>query len=190
MRKWLWTLVLILLCGPAQAGLRTKLGLHYSLLLDQHGKTIVTSLLEGLESGDSFRLSIRPGQKCYVYLVAQREPDEFRLLYPHGKTQRGKNLLPKKKAFVWPQEGWLKVDRHKGTERMYLILAAERIYELEARFALSEKSFPESVMLDIRDRYQADSTYSRELDDENVKVKFKSRGVSAVLIEEITLRHM
>ena len=191
MRKWLSILVLALVAGTAHAGAaKKKIGLTYSLLLKQGGALVAASVLDGLESGDSFRLSIRPGQDCYAYLIVQRSPDDFRLLYPTVDVRRGKNLLHKKEEFVWPQKGWLRLDRESGTERVYLILSAERIFELEARHALEERKFPESVLLDIRDRYQSDTSYSREMDDERVRVRFKSRGLPAVLIEEITVRHM
>lgn len=192
MREWIWLLALGLLCGTAQADpVRKKIDLTYNLLLKEGDALVATSVLEGLETGDSFRLDIRPGQKCYAYLVVQRRPDDFRLIYPSVRSHRGKNLLAKKEALIWPPDGWLRLDGRHGTERMYLILAAERIYELEARFALSDKSFPESVLLDIRDRYHTEeSTYRRRIDGGGVHVKFRSRELPAVLIEEITLRHM
>ena len=191
-RLWLSVLALGLLSTAAQADpVRKKMGLTYNLLLKQGDSFVSTSVLDGLESGDSFRLKVKPGQKCYAYVVAQRSPDKFRLLFPNHDALRGKNQLPRKAEFVWPTDGWLRLDGHKGTERMYLILSAERIYELEARFALADKSFPESVLLDIRDRYHAENNfYRRQIDDDGVHVKFKSRERPAVLIEEITLRHM
>ena len=159
--------------------------------MKQGNALVSTSVLEGLETGDSFRLNIRPGQKCYAYLVVQRKPDDFRLLYPSTREDRGKNLLAKKEEIVWPGDGWLRLDGRHGTERMYLILSAERIYELEARYALADKSFPESVLLDIRDRYHTENNfYRRQIDEEGVHVRFRSRELPAVLIEEITLRHM
>lgn len=211
MRKWLSILALGLAvwCVPVGDGegtfwsisfwnntanaapLKNKIGLTYSLLVNQNGSTSTTGLLEGLESGDSFRLNIRPGQEVYAYLVVQNRPNRFQLIYPHNGSRRGKNLLRKKEDFVWPQEGWLRLDKKSGTERMYLILSAERIYELEARYALSDDCFPESVLLDIRDRYQTDNNnYSRQIGEDSVRVRFRSHGLPAVLIEEITLRHL
>lgn len=192
MRSWLPILALGLICQSVQADpVHEKLGLTYSLLLKHDDSLVATPVADGFETGDRFRLKIKPKKDCYAYLVVERNPGDFRLLYPSGRSERGKNLLAKKKDFIWPRVGWLRLDERAGTERMYLILSAERIYELEARFALADKAFPESVLLDIRDRYSTDeNAYRRVIDDESVRVKFRSQGLPAVLIEEITLRHM
>lgn len=194
MRKCLWISALVLLIAGAAGTvgaepLKNKIGLTYSLVL-QNGLT-TANILDGFESGDRFRLQVRPGQAVYAYVAVESRPGEFQLVYPHRESQRGRNMLHKKKEFTWPQKGWLRLDDSPGMDRMYLILSIQRIYELEARFALSDKSFPESVLLDIRDRYQADDTsYRRQIEDDRVKVRFRSGNRPAVLIEEIALRHM
>lgn len=183
-------LTLALLAAPIEAG-TGKITVTYSLLQEQGGVAVATSLLEGFESGAGLRVRLRPTKESYVYLVVQRGPDDFRLLYPDRRTQRGRNRLEKGKDFIWPQVGWLRFDNNSGSDRIYLIVSAEQIIELEARFALQQTAFPESVILDIRDRYQGDSAYRRKVTDERVKVRFKSRdGEPALLIEEILIRHM
>ncbi len=174
--------------APAATG---RIDVVYSLLLQNGKDTVATGMLDGLDSGAGFRVRLRPAQECYVYLVAQRGSDDFRLLLPDRRTQRGKNRLARSKDFTWPQEGWLRLDEKSGVERLYLILADRQIPELEARFALREVSFPESVIVEIRDRYQGITTYRRKVTDQRVKVRFKSRGgEAALLIEEIAIRHM
>ncbi len=186
------TLALALtLCTVSAAADTDKIEVAYSLLLQNGKHPVATSLLDGLDTGDGFRVSLRPAQECYVYLVAGRGRDDFRLLLPDRRTRRGKNRLARKQDFTWPQEGWLRLDEASGVERLYLILADRPIPELEARFALREVSFPESVIVEIRDRYQGITTYRRKIKDERVKVRFKSRdGEAALLIEEIKIRHM
>lgn len=175
---------------PATAD-TAKLEVAYSLLLQNGSHAIATNLLDGLDSGDGFRVRMRPGQECFVYLIAQRGRNDFRLMLPDRRTQRGKNRLDRGKDFTWPQEGWLRLDEKSGVERLFLILADRQIPELEARYALRKVSFPESVIVDIRDRYQGVTTYKRKVKDERVKVSFKSRdGEAALLIEEIAIRHM
>lgn len=186
------TLALALtLCASALAADSGKIELAYSLLLQDGERPVAANLLDGLESGDGFRVRLRPGQESYLYLVAQRGRDDFRLLLPDRRTRRGKNRLTRGEDFVWPQEGWLRLDHDRGVERLVLILADRQIPELEARYALREVSFPESVIVEIRDRYQGRTTYRRKVKDERVKVKLKSRGgEAALLIEEIAIRHM
>ncbi len=182
---------LALISGDAvSAAETTRIDVAYSLLL-QGDDPIATGLLDGLDSGDGFRVRMRPAQECYLYLIAQRGRDDFRLMLPDRRTGRGKNRLARGKDFTWPQEGWLRLDEKSGVERLYLILADRQIPELEARFALHKVSFPESVIVDIRDRYQGITTTKRKVKDERVKVRFKSRnGEAALLIEEIAIRHM
>ncbi len=184
-------LALALIPGGTAAADTAKLKVAYSLLLQNGRGPIAASLLDGLDSGDGFRVRLRPAQECWVYLVVQRGRDDFRLLLPDRRTLRGKNRLARGKDFTWPQEGWLRLDGQSGVERLYLILADRQIPELEARFALRRVSFPESVIVEIRDRYQGITTYRRKIKDERVKVRFKSRdGEAALLIEEIKIRHM
>ena len=58
MRKWTFILALGVLCGTAQAdAVKKKLDLTYNLLLKQGNALVSTSVLEGLETGDSFRLN-------------------------------------------------------------------------------------------------------------------------------------
>ncbi len=183
-------LALASLAPPAVAD-TARLDLAYSLLLQNGTDPVAANLLDGLDSGDGFRVRMRPAQECYVYLIAQRGRNDFRLMLPDRRTQRGKNRLARGKDFTWPQEGWLRLDKKSGVERLFLILADRQIPELEARYALRKVSFPESVIVDIRDRYQGITTYRRKVKDERVKVRFKSRdGEAALLIEEIAIRHM
>ena len=100
-------LTLALLAAPVEAG-NGKITVAYSLLQERGGVAVATSLLEGFESGEGFRVRLRPTKESYVYLVVQRGPDDFRLLYPDRRTQRGRNRLEKGKDFIWPQVGWLR----------------------------------------------------------------------------------
>ncbi len=192
-RTWALALILALPLGGAVSATAEsdKIEVAYSLLLQDGRGPVAASLLDGMDSGDRFRVSMRPKQECYLYLVAQRGRDDFRLLLPDRRTLRGKNRLARGKHFTWPQEGWLRLDQDSGVERMYLILADRQIPELEARYALDETSFPESVIVDLRDRYQGVTKTKRKVKNERVKVRFKSRdGEAALLIEEIAIRHM
>ena len=184
-------LALFLTLGGAAAADHGKIEVAYSLLLQDGKEEIATSLLDGLDSGDGFRVRLRPAQECFLYLVSQRGDGDFRLLLPDRRTLRGKNRLDGGRDFTWPQEGWLRLDERQGVERLFLILADRQIPELEARYALRKVSFPESVLVDLRDRYQGITNYRRKVNDERVKVRFKSRnGEAALLIEEIAIRHM
>ena len=187
-----WTLALtLILCATAATADSARIEVAYSLLLQAGDRPVATSLLDGLDTGDGFRVRLRPGQESYVYLIAQRGRDDFRLLLPDRRTMRGKNRLERGEDFTWPREGWLRLDQDRGVERLYLILADRQIPELEARYALRKASFPESVIVDIRDRYQGVTTTRRKVTDERIKVKLKSRGAeAALLIEEIAIRHL
>ncbi len=190
-----WTLALALTipligAAPAAAG-DSKIEVAYSLMKQTGGGAVATSLLDGLGDGDGFRVRLRPSKECFAYLVAQRSTDDLRLLLPDHRTRRGRNQLAKGQDFTWPQTGWLRLDGDRGVERLYLIVSDRQILELEARHTLRRPSFPESVILEIRDRYQGVSSTRRKVNDERVKVKFKARsGEPALLIEEIAIRHM
>ncbi len=189
-RIWILALALTLAAAAAEAG-GGKIAVAYSLLIDEGGVPTASSPLAGLAGGDGFRVRLEPAQECYAYVVVQRDEDDFRLLFPDRRSERGRNRLDKGESFTWPQKGWLRLDDNSGSERVYLILSREQILELEARFALEQDAFPESVILDIRDRYQGDSSYRRKVDDDRVKVRFKSRdGEPALLIEEVLIRHL
>ncbi len=167
-----------------------KIEVAYSLMKQNGTGAVATSLLDGMASGDGFRVRLKPKQECFAYLVAQRSDDDLRLLLPDRRTQRGRNRLARGQDFTWPQKGWLRLDDDSGVERLYLIVSDRQILELEARYTLRQPSFPESVILEIRDRYQGASSTRRKVDDERIKVKFKSLGDEpALLIEEIAFRN-
>jgi hypothetical protein len=192
MRTWLstWILALLLTTAASAGSVKTKIDLTYDLML-QRGATVATAdVLDGLASGDRFRMRFTPKQDCFVYLVVQHDPGDFRLLYPNSHADRGQNRLARKKEFIYPKRGWLRLDSTIGMERLYVIFSTVAITELEARYALAETAFPESTLVDIRDRYQNGGSYRREVHGGETRVRFRSRGIPAVLIEEITLRHM
>ncbi len=195
MRRRLWSLAVALIipfafAAPAAAG-DGKIEVAYSLMKQDGKGAVATSLLDGLGGGDGFRVRLKPSKECFAYLVAQRSEDDLRLLLPDRRTQRGRNQLEKGQDFTWPQRGWLRLDGDSGVERLYLIVSDRQILELEARYTLRQPSFPESVILEIRDRYQGASSTRRKVSDERIKVKYKSTGGEpALLIEEIAIRHM
>ena len=192
MRTCSWALALALTLGAISASADTgRIEVAYSRLPQTGEAPMAARLLDGLETGDGFRVRLRPAQDCYLYLIAQQDRDNFRLLVPDRRTLRGKNRLARGKDFTWTQEGWLRLDGTSGVDRLYLILSDRQIPELEARFALRQVFFPESVIVEVRDRYQGLTTYRRKVRDKRVKVRFKSRdGEAVLLVEEIGIRHM
>ncbi len=190
MRKLLCTLVLILLCSTAHAGLfPAKLALSYSLLLEEPGGAVATNFLREFHNRDGLRLRLRPGQDCHVYLVVAQGDGRFRILFPASPTP-GANLLRRRQELVWPQQGWLRLDEHPGVDRIYLIASGAPVAELEELLARGEAALPEPLLLEIRDRYHRRSFYAREVEPERIVVRFKAGGGGpAVLVEEIAIRH-
>ncbi len=179
-------LTLLLLTQVAQAGLfGNRVDLVYSLVPEDGSAP--TSFARELVVGEGFRLSLRSTREGYVYVLV-REGDHLLLLLPQTRGTK-EHRLEKRRTFVWPRDGWLRLDERPGAERLYLVFAPRRLRDLEgAEDAAAVLS--DSLLLDLRDRYHTDSHYSRDVSPRRVVVRHSSRdGVMPVLIEEIVLRH-
>lgn len=184
-------LVALLLASPALAGSAQRLELTYNLLLETRTDAELAGPLDGFDSGDGFKLQLLPKQDCHVYLVVSRDAETFELFFPDRHDVRDDNRLKRRRGFVWPGQGWLRFDDQKGVERVYLIVSAVPVPELEKRYAEDRDVFPESVLTDLRDKYGAHGKYRRQMKGDRVEVRFKGRrGRPAVLVEEIALRHL
>jgi hypothetical protein len=120
--------------------------------------------------------------------VIMRGPKgDYRLTFPLAGTRPVEPMA----ADTWaklPKSTFVRLSDEPGVERMYLVIASERVPELE-QAAQQGQALSEGFALDVRDRYQADGSYSRDLAGNTISVRYRPRGLSAgVVVEEISLR--
>ena len=101
-----------------------------TVLLTREGQT--TQVLPGHEfkSGDKVQLVYTTNIDAYVYWLSEGTSGDHFMLYPNPKVGMD-NWVKKNQEYMVPPKGNFKFDENKGTEKILLVLAPERIPELE-----------------------------------------------------------
>jgi len=181
-------LLILLLLGSAAGSLRAE-GLAFQYTIEREkGGTVPVALLKGFETKDGLRLKVKLAQTSYCYVIMGDGKDRYRLAFPDLENKRSDGLAANEWAKI-PKSTFVRIGDDPGVERMYLVVASQRIPELEDLFARGGTVISETLALDVRDRYHGDGSYSRELEGDTISVRFRPRtAATSVVVEEISLR--
>ena len=186
MRRVLATLALAALSAPAWAN--GNLSFEYTIERERGGSVSAASFLKGFDTSEALRLKVKLDQSSYCYVIMRGQQGDYRLTFPEPGPRPVEALAANEWAKL-PKTTFVRLSEEPGVERMYLIVSSTRVPELEGAAIQAGRSLPETVALDVRDRYQTDGSYSRDLDGNRVAVRYKPRTSSAsVVVEEISLR--
>jgi len=83
------------------------------------------------KNGDKAKFIYTTNIDAYVYWLSQGSSGEFFMLFPTPKTGT-ENFIKKNAVQTIPIKGSFKFDNKAGTEKIILVMSAERIPELEA----------------------------------------------------------
>lgn len=188
MRRARTGLALLVLVAAAPAG-ADGIAFQYTIEREREGNVIESSFLRGFDTRDGLRLRVKVQQPSYCYVIMGEPDGGYRLAFPDPDA-RPADLLAANQWAKIPKSTFVRMGDDPGIERMYLVVASQRIPELEDGFARGSALLAESVALDVRDRYHGDGSYSRDLDGATVSVKYRPRalGGTSVIVEEIALR--
>ena len=88
---------------------------------------------------DDYRIqiSVRSPQPGYLYIFSEGPPEgtapiEFVLLFPSLTANKGSSLLASDQVVQIPQKTWFQFDKEEGTEKLWLVFAANAVRELDA----------------------------------------------------------
>ena len=179
----------------AQRGPRIndRLELRYTLELEEEedGERSPAAATEGFESGDRFTLRVRPTHDAYLYLFVSDPDGRFTLVAPELEED---GSLPRAaegdEDARLPAGESLRLDDEPGVERLYLLASTEPLDEVEALILDERLQVGETWLIDLRDQYARNGTWTRQVRNEAVRIDFRQRGRgAAVVFETIVIRH-
>jgi serine/threonine protein kinase len=120
----------------------TELGLSYSITVQKYrdNKPFETPFQLAkemlFESDYQIRLNVTSQQPGFLYVLNEGphdkgQPADFVVLFPSPTSNGGSALVSKSQPIQIPEKSWIKFDKEKGTERVWLVLASTAVPELE-----------------------------------------------------------
>jgi hypothetical protein len=171
--------------SPTFAG---SIGFQYTIEREHEGSIIETSYLKGFEITDGLRLRVKLHQMSYCYVIMGNPKGGDRLVFPDAGTRRADDLAANEWARI-PKSTFLRLGEDPGVERVYIVVASERIPELEQHAAAEKRTVSDTLAFEVRDRYHGEGAYNRGLDGPTVTVKYSSKAPGpVVVVEEIALQ--
>jgi hypothetical protein len=186
MRRLLTVLVALSL-APVSASAAGRLGFEYTIEMEKDGAVKEASFLKGFETREGLRLRVKLEQASYCYMIAGDGQERFYLTFPDPQSMSNAPFLQARAKL--PRMTFMRLDEDSSIERLFLVVSAEKVPELEAVLRDKRKAMRESEAIEIRDRYQGEGSYRREILGDVAKVRWTPRGTRpAVVVEEIAIR--
>lgn len=187
MRRFLPLFALLGVAGAAPAAAADSLAFQYTIEREHEGSDIEATFLRGFETKDGLRLKIKLLQESYCYVLMSAPEGRYHLVFPDAGTLKAGGLPVNEWARI-PKSTFLRMGEDPRVERMYIIVAAQRVPELDEAAARGQAVLSEAMAFEIRDRYHGEGTYSRDLDGRTVSVRYRPKAAEAPsLVEEIAV---
>lgn len=188
MRRFLPLFVLLGVAGAAPAAAADSLAFQYTIEREHEGRVIEATFLRGFETRDGLRLRIKLNQESYCYVIMSAPNGAYHLVFPDPGTLKAGGLPVNEWARI-PKSTFLRMGEDPRVERMYIIVAAQRVPELDEVAARGNAVLSEARAFEIRDRYHGEGTYSRDLDGPTVSVRYRPKAAeSPSIVEEIAVQ--
>jgi serine/threonine protein kinase len=183
----------------------TELALTYSVTVQKYRENkpfeppfqLAKEML--FESDYQIRLNISSQQSGFLYVLNEgphdkEQPADFVVLFPSPTSNGGSALVSESQPIQIPEKSWIKFDKEKGTERVWLVFAPNAVPELEPiRSYASAKTRGLITDAGLRDNVQqffrgnAAAKPSVEESVERKETRILSRN--AILVHFINLEH-
>ena len=98
------------------------------LLRDGKKSTVLPN--HEFKSGDKVKFIYTTNRDCYAYWLSEGSSGQYQMLFPRPKANAD-NYVKKNEVYTIPVKGKFKFDEKKGVEKILLVLATERVPELE-----------------------------------------------------------
>lgn len=164
-----------------------SLAFQYTIERDREAGE-VDSFLRGFETKEGLRLKVKLNQESFCYVILSGQGGAYHLVFPSTGTLKAGGLPVNEWARI-PKSTFLRLGEDPRAERMYIIVAAQRVPELDDAAAKGNAVLSEAMAFGIRDRYQGKGNYSRGLDGRTVSVRYRPNPGDAVsIVEEIAVQ--
>ena len=150
---------------------------------------------EIFENGWKFRMNVNSPQTGYLYLLNEGPAADgattYNLLFPAPSTNSGSPYVAAKQEI---QTGWMVFDENQGTERFWMVWAADAVPELEAvkgvvnptdKGEISDSGQAEAV----RKFLEKHSASAQQTEKDKTKKQTNVKGKGNVLVHRLDLEH-
>lgn len=187
MRRFLVLLALLGVAGAAPAA-AADLAFQYTIERERDGSVINDTFLRGFEVTEGLRLRVKLNQTSYCYVIMSAAAGGYRLVFPNPGTLKA-GALPLNEWARIPRSTFLRMGEDPGVKRMYIIVSARRVPELDEAAARGDVVLSEATTFEVRDRYRhAEVGYSRQLEGQTFSIKYRGKaGEAPSVVEEISL---
>ena len=116
--------------GTEQTDQQAVVKVKATVLLTRDGQTEQVLPSHEFKSGDRIKLVYTTNIDCYVYWLSEGSTGDHYMLFPNQKVGM-ENWVKKNEEKTIPIKGQFKFDENAGTEKILLVMAPEKIPELE-----------------------------------------------------------
>ena len=107
-----------------------KIAVKTTIELLREGKKSTVLPSHEFKSGDKVKFVYTTNTDCYAYWLSQGSSGDYFILFPHAKGGMD-NQVKKNEIYTIPVKGKFKFDDKKGVEKILVVLATERVPELD-----------------------------------------------------------
>ena len=185
MRRGLLTLALL---GVAAAVPATAedVSFQYTIERERGGSIVEDTFLKGFDVTDGLRFRVKLNQTSYCYVLMSTAGGDYRLVFPDPGTVLA--ALPLNEFARIPKSTFLRVGEDPRVNRIYIIVSARRVPELDEAATKGSLVLNQAKTLEIRNRYvHADAGYTKDLQGQTVSVKYHGKAGAYSVVEEINL---
>jgi hypothetical protein len=182
--------------GPQAAAAGTadkRLAADYAFVVRQGDREQTIGALRELKTGDQFKLRVRSRQPIWAYFFVSSDEQTFDLVLPKEGEQGQSASVGRNRWTELPAgDEWLRFDRKRGIERLYLVLATAKVPDIEDLIKSGRKApgVDETWVLDLRQKYGAGMTSGRDQRLEAVTLTGRNPDrAPTVVVEEFVVRH-
>jgi len=158
-----------------------KVAVKTAILLLRDGEESIVLPSYKFKSGDKVKFVYTTNIDCYVYSMSQGSSGDYSMLFPHPRAGLD-NYVKRNETYTIPVKGKFRFDDKKGVEKILLVLATEKVPELE-EVVKSQKAVASNSSVKSVEKKQETKRKSRDLvfeedDDEDSGVSTKSQTSS------------
>src|SRR5262245_3908193 len=172
------------LVGLAPVALGAEPNLAFQYTLERADSDSDATFLRGFDKKEGLRLKVKLGQESFCYVLLSGKDGSFQLVFPNADTL--KTALPVGEWARIPKSTFMRLGEDPKAERMYIVVAAQRVPELDEAAKKGEVVVTEAKAQALRDRYGKGS-YVRGQDGKNVSVRYRPNpGDVAAIVEDVS----
>jgi hypothetical protein len=160
---------------------------QYTIERERGGSIVEDTFLRGFDVTDGLRFRVKLNQTSYCYVLMSAAGGSYRLVFPDPGTLLA-GALPLNEFARIPKSTFLRVGEDPRVNRIYIIVSARRVPELDEAASKGAAVLNEAKTLEIRNRYvQADAGYTKETQGQTVSIKYHGKTGAYSVVEEIDL---